>query len=114
MLTPNQEAWLQALEGDEFKQTKGVLQRGDNFCCLGVGCVVAERAGVPVTRTNLGKLIGANLVSQAAVCVWLGLKHVIGASIDPGRKTLVKLNDSGVSFKEIAQIIRENPEQYFV
>ena len=33
--------WVKALRSGEYRQTRGVLQHGDAFCCLGVLCVVA-------------------------------------------------------------------------
>jgi hypothetical protein len=115
LLTPNQEAWLQALESDEFKQTRGYLQVEDRFCCLGVGCVVAEKAGIRVQRTA-GELDGGNLGLYPKVRVWLGLRTADGHRKDSKTDltALTWLNDDGKTFKEIAQIIKANPEEYFV
>jgi hypothetical protein len=126
MLTPNQEAWLQALESDEFTKTKGALERKGSFCCLGVGCIVAERHGVRVQRHSEEQLslygmkenplIGGNLDHQSEVRKWLGLRTSTGdeyLGTAPTGTALTAMNDKGMTFKEIAQIIRANPEAYF-
>jgi hypothetical protein len=118
LLTPNQEAWLQALESDEFKQTKCNLQSVDGYCCLGVGCVVAERAGVPVNK-YADFIVGKTLENQLPILAWLGLTSSIGCPTgilnDPVQRDsiLTEMNDNGKSFKEIARTIRAHPEWYF-
>jgi hypothetical protein len=113
-MTNNQEAWLQALESDEFKQTTGQLQRGDGFCCLGVACVVAEKAGITVRRYLGVALDGSTLHDQPEVHYWLGLRSETGHPRSHVSCSLIGLNDRGKTFKEIAQFIRANPEEYFV
>lgn len=38
--------WLAALRSGEYSQTKGALKDGIGYCCLGVLCDLAEKAGV--------------------------------------------------------------------
>jgi hypothetical protein len=125
LLTANQEAWLQALESGEFKQTQGTLQRRDCFCCLGVACVVAEKEGIEVYRYtkesqaapndgNIGDLSGCTLSAQWHVKDWLDLYDSMGCPVDINGPSLVMMNDNGKTFPEIAAIIRANPEKYFV
>ena len=41
------EQWCNALESGEYKQGRGVMRdRDDNYCCLGVLCDLAVKAGV--------------------------------------------------------------------
>lgn len=45
--------WVDALRSGEYSQTTGILggytDSGDaRYCCLGVACMVAEKAGVPI------------------------------------------------------------------
>lgn len=56
------ELWTTALRSGEYEQTKGrlaVLKTGDadnvpeGYCCLGVLCELAFKAGVPMKVTNL-------------------------------------------------------------
>lgn len=118
MLTPNQEAWLKALESDEFTQTQGALQNSKGYCCLGVGCVLAGRAGVALfankPHLDQGFLLGGNLTNHESVQEWLGLLDPCGVPKDNSEQNrLTYMNDAGVSFKEIAAKIRANPEAYF-
>lgn len=34
------EKWCKALRSGKYKQGKGMLQRGDEFCCMGVACKI--------------------------------------------------------------------------
>jgi hypothetical protein len=135
MLTPNQEAWLKALESGEFNQTTGQLEEpGPKYCCLGVACVLAEKEGVKVERYSHDygeaygdRIIGGSLSNQRGVMEWLGLRSLTGmqfvdgrlvgkspSAIEKGYESLTHLNDNGKTFKEIAAIIRAHPERFFV
>lgn len=46
--------WVEALRSGEYKQGVGALNRGDSYCCLGVLCEVAIKAGLPVQVTRGG------------------------------------------------------------
>jgi hypothetical protein len=114
MLTPNQEAWLKALESGEFNQTNGLLDDGNGcYCCLGVAAKVSGLC------EEYGKIPGASLTGHPKVMDWLRLREGYGSPNKydhvKGVVSLTSLNDSHhLSFKEIAQIIRANPEAYFV
>jgi hypothetical protein len=131
----NAEHWLQALESGEFKQSQGILCRkvpnGWAYCCLGVGCEVAEQHGVTIRRAtdedkrvrcdDIGRILGGSLDGQPDVKTWLGLRENTGAVCYPDGRVrnngvhLATLNDDQkLPFPEIAQIIRANPEKYLV
>jgi hypothetical protein len=95
--------WLKALESGEFKQTTGWLQDGDSYCCLGVACRVS---GIK------HRIRGCTLDAHPGVQTWLGLRDCFGSPTVG--QPLVNLNDRGTTFKEIAQTVRANPENYFV
>jgi hypothetical protein len=98
--------WVKALESGKYRQTDSILhEKGKHgghpkFCCLGVICVVAkikqeeesedcyfyDGDATSLTENLLGKF---------------GLTH-------NEQSTLMKMNDNGDSFKEIAQWIRKN------
>lgn len=42
--------WLADLRSGEFEKGKGYLKRDGKFCCLGVLCDQAEKAGIVTTR----------------------------------------------------------------
>jgi hypothetical protein len=39
-------SWVEALRSEEYKQGANALHRNGTFCCLGVLCDLAEKAGV--------------------------------------------------------------------
>lgn len=117
----NAEKWVAALESGEYQQTAGVLRDANGFCCLGVACDLAVKAGVPVKVTpprdsaDCWYYNDIDGVLPKAVQGWLGLKEDIGEyrSDDSGRAlSLSAVNDSGASFAEIAQTIRTHPELF--
>lgn len=105
----NQELWLQALESGKYKQGQRYLKNGDKYCCLGVACEIFGAEKSPVT----GEFVFSNSILPPEIVETLGLYSDIGNSCNKNDLSLAGLNDEGKSFKEIARIIRENPEIYF-
>ena len=97
--------WVVALNSGEFNQEPSRLQSSTGHCCLGVLCEVAESQGIEVVREedSIGELVGGNLDSQYPVKVWAEFRN---PKVSPFR--LMKMNDSGVSFKIIADFIKLN------
>ena len=109
-MTELQEQWLKALESGEFKQTDATLQEvddegNDRYCCLGVACRIA---GVK------GKLEGGSLAKYPEVMDVFGFYNDLGGARAYINMSLATLNDEGKTFKQIAEIVRANPEHYFV
>jgi len=123
--------WVAALRSGEFQQCKGTLRKGDSFCCLGVLSELAVRDGVimpaqvlPETdwRSSRGDGLPVYVYNNeaghlpTAVAKWAGLSYSydnwdgeVGhePDVDPsvdGRE-LSGLNDSGLPFSEIADVI---------
>lgn len=118
-LNPNALKWVKALESGKYKQGIGALHRisPDQFCCLGIACVVAIKAGVRVRAVrngDHGKMIygGKAGVLPRQVRCWLGLATDY-AGFNNGSRSLANDNDSGKCFKTIAKIIRSKPEGLF-
>lgn len=42
--------WVDALRSGDYEQGKGALVMGNKYCCLGVLCDLAIKAGVPITH----------------------------------------------------------------
>lgn len=106
-LGPNQRAWLGALESGDWKQGFAVLcSKDDEYCCLGVGCIIA----------NIKFEIDDDYLAPLALVEHLALFDENGsAGVEslPHKKTLAGLNDDGVSFPDIAALIRSDPSIYF-
>jgi hypothetical protein len=134
--TPRQQAanrkkWIKALRSGKYKQGKGYLhikgEKQDSFCCLGVACDLALKAGVElktqqVTATNKDDEVQVMMYDHEQgelpeeVQKWLGLATVCGTfSTKNGFKYLTSLNDGddpagikGKSFKQISNIIEKH------
>lgn len=103
-------AWVQALRSGKYKQGRGCLKSVDSpdetYCCLGVLCVLAKKAGVITLREYKNDL---NLPEK--VVKWSGLSTNNGSfELKTRKSSLVTLNDDRrKSFSEIADVIESNP-----
>lgn len=114
-LGPHQKEWIAALRSGEYEQGKGALYRSGRYCCLGVGCVVAQ---IPSTLGVQGFLWFADNAEYApeAVIDYLALHSqrglLYGLSLR-GFPALQIANDRGVSFSEIADFCEAHPDAVF-
>jgi hypothetical protein len=101
--------WVKALRSGEYRQgTHALRSLTDKFCCLGVLCELAVKAGVtqaPVPSGPSYEYEGAYAVPPASTQEWSGL-------IDQGPGSgavseLIGANDRGKTFAEIADMIEE-------
>ena len=123
MLTKIQLRWLEALESGKYNQGIGNLKSNDRYCCLGVAC---ELLGLSQKIEDGMIYFGYDHSYHSAIMPYtswklLGLKDGSGyfeeLNIDGNiikNRTLAFLNDSGWTFKQIANVIRKNPEVFFV
>jgi len=112
-LTNAQKLWLEALESGEYKQTTGWLYRKGSYCCLGVACKLYNEENNKKVRYRKH----AHLESLPMVKKWLGLNSDEGTLGDIPKvqaESLATLNDHGSSFKDIAKIVRANPDKVFI
>ena len=120
-ITPEQqaknfEAWMQALEGDEFVQGIGVLHRvnvDDEYCCLGVACELHRRANggewLDEGFDTALSYMAEEAYMPSIVGDWMGLRDVDtdpSVTIKGNRFGVATHNDRGVSFKDIAAALR--------
>jgi hypothetical protein len=118
-MNENAKAWVAALRSGDYKQGREVLRDGDEFCCLGVACDLAVKAGLPIDvhneyavasyNENTGTL--PNIVRR-----WLGLTTDTGGYWDKaiGSGSLAALNDDrGYDFEQIADVIEQEPDGLF-
>lgn len=134
-LTPAQRQWVDALRSGEYKQTTHVLCRLDEegepvgFCCLGVACDLAVKAGVEVEvgtgahenyegahdETWPIRTFGdSRTFLPLKVRDWLGLQHRGGEYHSGITSSLAAHNDSGETFGRIADIIESRPTGLFL
>lgn len=100
--------WIKALESGEYKQGIHLLRNRGKWCCLGVLCNMhaQEHPEIAATQKRKGFYLGESTVLPKEVMVWAGMNSDIGY-IDHG-EILANMNDSGVTFQEIAKVIRKN------
>lgn len=121
--------WIAALRSGEYQQGHGVLRSGDHYCCLGVLCEVALKAGV-LLNVNREATSGNNIpvvkydeaidFLPRQVKEWAGLdREAPEVAINGVQHTLAELNDGDHSvmdgedtvkfgFIEIADLIEAN------
>lgn len=118
-------ALVEALRSGDYPQGKAKLCYKDahgtlTWCCLGV----AEKiAGVePNFSTIPGSALFEEGFSQSTTALTDKVKHAYGFATESGSfkndreqrlSSLMNLNDAGVSFKEIADIIESEPKGLF-
>ena len=112
-----QTKWVEALESGDYKQGKTYLRDSeDRYCCLGVAC---EVMGVEAVRHSTYYVYNNSDILLNNFDK-LGLRsehgHFEGCITynDYNYLSLTHMNDKGLSFKEIATLIRENESEVFV
>lgn len=125
-MNENAKKWVAALRSGDYEQeTIGLMRQAyqpgygsktkngpDKFCCLGVLCDISGLAkwkgiGESATPTYMGDLFHL----PKAVMEWAGLRDDCGAFGE--ERALSGINDAGIGFSEIADIIESEPEGLF-
>ena len=88
--------WLEALRSGKYQQGKGNLRNGDSYCCLGVLCDAVAPSGWRGS-SHMGRY-------DYPSSVLLGEHDLNLSDIEP----YARMNDSGVSFAEIADHIEKD------
>ena len=117
------EMWLDALLSGEYAQGRSqlVVRKDDGskeYCCLGVLCDLALKAGVvvDVDETVLAyanpavSYDGKKFYLPEAVRTWAGIKTTTGEIAGIDVSSLTNANDMGYSFEDIAELIEEDVE----
>lgn len=105
--------WISALRSGEYEQGRGFLNRGGKYCCLGVLCDLAAGDGIipePVEYHEGSSAMtydGEARVLPASVMLWAGMLTAYG-NLKGQILTLSEMNDFGMSFARIADIIEES------
>lgn len=127
--TPEQEAWLRDLETTEEPQATGSLHiiepgpgESSGFCCLGRACVSLGLEETPEGGHFIFNGQSDDTIMPDGAWELLRLRGSGGeldrpAELGNGRpcvQSLYRMNDIGMTFKEIAAYIRANPENVFL
>ena len=114
--------WVNALESGNYEQSFTLLHQTNGekqlYCCLGVLCdLYLKNVGDIITEydeyNDFTYYDGEESVLPEKVKDWVGLTDSAGKINADGVRfntdeSLSGLNDEGFTFKEIAQIIRDN------
>ena len=116
MMNPEiKKRWIEALNSDEYKQTKMCLKDSTGFCCLGVltDLYIKEHSQEwkVIDMRDYYSFSGRSKTLPNCVGEWSGLEtddpNFLKSSNE--RVYLSQLNDDeGYSFKQIAQVIEKN------
>lgn len=114
-LGPIQQKWLAALRSGEFRQGTGKLRTADDrFCCLGVLSLICGEPGTLIAGLAYTFEGGFQATPSQRVTEMSGLYGKVGDSRCGSNKSpLYLLNDTGLTFPEIADMIEEDPSVYF-
>ena len=100
------ERWALTLESGNYQQATGVLRnRKNECCCLGVLCDLVDPSGWGYSNSRAGAYpvhYHNEVMPSASFLEEIGLEQN-----DANR--LSKLNDSGMSFDDIAKEVRKLP-----
>jgi len=132
-MNENAKAWIAALRSGEYKQGRKVLRNEkDEYCCLGVACELAARAGViPKAELVVAELVvaaGSNPIQRvyrydgqdyylpASVASWLGVETIEASYQREGRAANLPIHNDNKrdNFETIAGVIEKEPEGLFV
>ena len=130
IFTARWKAWISALRSGEYKQGQGKLKMADKFCCLGVVTDLAVKEGKGKWRgnrfyPNTGPFsnYGSGLLPCNIACLlgwseaevrqdWVAIAVdqdvlLLHIAVDDAAQALDRLNDSGYSFLQIADLIEK-------
>ena len=127
MKTEARNAWVAALRSGEFEQTKHVLQDHYGHCCLGVcASIFADTLDIEVNKVLFREGEGFEVyydfqaqVLPKKVADHVGLNSVEGVFSEIRMEgaqmgdTLTSLNDAGMSFDQIADVLEEHEDLLF-
>lgn len=103
--SPIQNMWIEALRSGKYKQGRRRLFGDDAYCCLGVAC---ELLGIPKKQDSVGAWVfgdGMYGVISSDVAKQLGLHDEFGTARVRPNPGLMTMNDEGVSFAAIADLL---------
>ena len=101
--------WVSALRSGEYQQGRNYLRTDNGFCCLGVLCdlyIKENQLEWDLTNNGHNDYMFQDMVGCLPVSVkeWADLDN---PHVNVGESTLVRLNDSGSTFEQIADVIEE-------
>lgn len=113
MLTPEQKSRMrklvEALRSGKYKQTAGRLKTVYGFCCLGLACELSGLSEWETRASGFAYLKQLGTLDNAVI-EYYGFEGDCGFRVPTanGDEHLASLNDSGMTFPEIATLIEQH------
>lgn len=107
MMNPEVKAkWLVELRSGKYKQGRVYLNQGGNYCCIGVLCEIAEKEGLIVADRTKDRVKYGDIECSLPKTLksWSGVEGLVDVK---SGTCLAVMNDAGVSFNDIADIIEK-------
>jgi len=102
--------WVSALRSGDYQQGRNYLRTDNGFCCLGVLCdLYGKENNVEWNLANNGhnyEFQDKESHLPSSVIEWAGVGDG-NPPVNDGESTLVRLNDSGSTFEQIADVIEK-------
>jgi hypothetical protein len=129
MQTIERTKWVKALRSGDFPQTRHALRNESGYCCLGVACdIFSEELGLDTVRRYINDTKFDTAYDHQSTVLPQNVADFIGLRTREGRfskyrhgveaegheyEALTTLNDDGVTFEEIADILEDNEDLLF-
>ena len=118
MVSENGKKWLAALRSGNYVQGKGTLCKDGAYCCLGVACNLYQKdvGNLSVSPSSVDGRLRFDQESATLptkVRLWLRVDHNPRVMWKDSAITVAQLNDAGVSFMEIAQLLEDQASTVF-
>lgn len=117
--------WIKALRSGDFVQGKGFLEKKGRYCALGVLSLLSLGEGQCTWnhQGEVGRYDNKRFTLSYNTMVWAGIAQIGDRFLEPeaGRvefnymgktNSILELNDSGLSFKEITKIIEKHWKEF--
>jgi hypothetical protein len=112
--------WVAALRSGKYQQGTGALNSNNRFCCLGVLCDISGVGAWSADFNGTFYIIpddqfedSSDIYLPHGVMEWAEMDDAegyVGFDTSPGPSHLTGMNDSGMTFEEIADVIENNHE----
>ena len=113
----HRQEWVAALRSGDYRQVRGLLRQKNSFCCLGIACDIS---GLGKWKSGLVSMAyntdDNNELSRVGVLPdsvqdYYGLSTKTGRHhINTANTSLSGMNDRGLTFNDIADLIENEPE----
>ena len=112
--------WIKALKSGEFKQGVGFLEKDGKYCALGILSLLALVEGICTYKEErgVGGFDNKRFNLSFNVMKWAGIaqdderfldpeEHKVLLTVRNTKTSILELNDSGKSLKEIAMFVEK-------